>query len=92
MYVLQEGFTSSLSTLVLLAKIRALSNSQSNIDVDFYIVCSVNSNITTLFCRTRAQFNRFSSNFRQQLLLPSVSIRHAEFWLHTLHKRRVFIG
>ena len=58
----------------------------------FNRVCLLDSTIATCFRRTQAKFDRFYSNFRRQMPLPCVSIRHAKFQPHTLNTQQDFIG
>lgn len=47
-------------------------------------LCSTKSTITTLFSRSRVEFNRFSSNFRPHPLLKTLSNRHMFCFINTL--------
>ena len=58
----------------------------------FNRVCLLDSTIATCFRRTQAKFDRFYSNFRRQVPLPCVSIRHAKFHSQTLDTQQDFIG
>ena len=58
----------------------------------FNRMCLLDSTIATCFRRIQAKFDRFYSNFRRQMPLPCVSIRHAKFHPHTLDTQQDFIG